>query len=358
MQFHHAKVVALKYPTEDALSLTLEPQVSNSSLFNYQAGQHLYIKVQINGQELIRAYSLNSSPVLEDALQITIKRIKDGKVSSYLHQTVQVGTSLQVSEPKGTFTADIQVSNHRSYYFFTTGSGITPIWSMIQTILTVEPWSYVYLLYGSRDEENIIFHDEILQWQQDHINRFVYEPILSQPLSHRWSALLSTRKVWEGEVGRIDAKHVTDFIHRHPPAAQRVKYLLCGVGDMMQTVRETLLKLDVEPSDISSEYFSSPTLHHDTKIDAIGSAMTVKLDKQTFQIKVQPQQTLLEAMLAEAIEAPYACQSGVCGECRCRLTKGKVSMQSHMALSDEELANNMILPCQSYAQSQALSLSY
>lgn len=302
MQFFDTRVVAVEYPTEDVLCLTLEPCAQDVTRFSYQAGQHVYVKVKVQGERLIRAYSLSSSPVCDETLQITIKKIPNGSMSQHLHQTMKVGSPLRISEPKGVFAPTIQASNHQSYYFFATGSGITPIWSMIKTILTVEPWSYVYLLYGNRDEDHMIFHDDIMQWQQRYPQRFVYEPVLSQPLSHRWSALLSTRKMWEGETGHIDAAKVSQFIHQYPPAAQRVRYLLCGVGAMMQTVRDTLLAMEVEPEDILSEHFSSPESQPDN-IDAINANMTVTLNNQTHQLKLQGQQTLLSAMLEQGVNA-------------------------------------------------------
>lgn len=357
MQFYPAKVTQLEHPTKDALTLTLEPQVSDTSLFDYQSGQYLTFDLKIKGKQERRSYSLNTSPVLDELLQVTVKRVKNGLVSNYLHDSVKVGDVLNVSVPSGAFTASIDEQNHRSYYFFAAGSGITPIWSMIQSILTLEPWSYVYLLYGNRDEDNIIFGDLIDEWQQNYSERFVYEPILSQPLSHRWSALLSTRKTWDGKVGRIDQKAVQAFIHVNPPQAQAAKYLICGVGDMIQNVQAALLALDVDKQDILFEYFGSPDdLAQD--VSSVDAQLTTHLNGKRESMSVSAGQNLLEAMLAHNIPAPYSCQSGVCGQCKTKLKKGSVQMKAKMALDDKELANDIILPCQAYAQTPQVTLEY
>ena len=345
------QVVGLSHSTPDALTITLQPLAESEADFNYQAGQFLTVEVDINGHQERRCYSLNSSPALDSQLEITVKRLPGGLVSNYLHDQLTVESTLRALAPSGQFTPDISEDNHRSYYLFAAGSGITPVLSITRTILSVEPWSYIYLLYGSRDEENIILREKLNETIELAPDRIAVEHTLSQPLSEKWSALWKSLKPWEGDTGRIDDVKIRDFIQRHPPKAQQARYLICGPGEMIATTQKALLALDVSMEDILVEHFHADNSSQDVP-QSVESTLTV--GKQ--QIAVDKGQTLLDALRENQIDAPYSCQSGVCGSCKAQLKNGKVDMPQHMALTDSELQEGKILLCQSYAKSDEIKV--
>lgn len=358
MKFYTATVVQRQQAIADAVTLTLQTPANTLAEFVYQSGQYLTVKCQIAEQEYQRSYSLSSSPIADDLLQITVKRVNNGAVSNYLNDSIQVGDTLQISAPLGAFRPDIHADNHRTWYLFAAGSGITPLWSIAKTILSVEPYSYVYLLYGNRDEEHIIFQDDIAAWQEYYPQRLQVEHCLSAPLSHQWSALWKNRSYWQGEVGRIDATRVETFIKNHPPPAQRVKYLICGPAQMIPQTQQTLLALDVAAEDIAFEYFGNTDAVSNQQVDGVAAQLSITYAGQQQRIPVAAGQTLLQALQAQGIDTPYSCQSGVCGSCKAQLNKGKVTMANHMALDETELQQGKILTCQACAQTAELDISY
>lgn len=354
-QFYALTISALDYSTEDALTISLQLPSELSARFDYQAGQFLTVRVLIDGEPQQRAYSLNSSPAVAEPLQITVKRVSDGLVSNYLHDHLQVGDLLKVAAPQGRFVQDLQPTNQRSYYLFAAGSGITPIVSMVKTILTVEPWSHIYMLYGSRDEEHIVLRQELEQWQQRYAERFTLVQTLSQPNSQKWSALLRSGERWQGEVGRIDADKVRAFIDQHPPAAQRARYLICGPGEMINAIEQALLALDVDGEDILVEHFGVSGSLSDSP-QGCAAQLAVNAYGTPVQVDVAAGQSLLQALLDQQVEVPYGCQSGVCGSCQAQLTKGEVHMVNAMALTDKERQAGAVLLCQCQAKSAKLAV--
>lgn len=358
MKLYPATITERRNTTDDALTLTLSVPSDCYSMFNYQAGQHITVAVKVDGKLLRRSYSLNSSPALDEDIQITVKRVTNGRVSNHIHDHYTVGDTLHISPPIGSFKPDISKNNHKSYYLFAAGSGITPIWSIAKTILAVEPWSYVYLLYGNKNEESIIFEKAIKNHESDYPERLFVQHILSNPISHQWKALFKNIGNWQGLKGRIDTNTIENFINTYPPQAQKAQYFVCGPGNMIPQVRNTLLSLDVADNDILFEYFGAPEDLSSQKINSVKAELTVQLDGVSKHVQVEENQTLLDAILDNDIAAPYSCQSGVCGQCKTRLTEGKVHMKSNMILNEKELKQGDILACQSYATTDSVGIKY
>ncbi|CAM2006603.1 ferredoxin--NADP reductase [Acanthopleuribacter pedis] len=326
-----AKTLVFAVPAE------LQPQ------FTWRAGQFITVHPIIDGKQVQRAYSLCTGPVAGGSPSITVQRVENGLVSNYLHDHIGVGDSLLVSPPRGNFCADIQAKNHRTYYAFAAGSGITPIFAQVQQILATESTSHIFLLYGCRDEDNIIFAKALEDLAAKHHGRLQVDITLSRPRSHQWRAMFSTRPRWTGATGRIDGARVKEWAIANPPPNQTVRYLVCGPGDMIDTVINALGEIDVAKSDILSERFGAAA----KKGGSTGSAATlsVTLAGKTTQIPVAAGQTLLQAMTAAGVEAPFSCQAGVCGSCRAKCTKGRVEQPGAAALSEKERADGYVLTC-------------
>lgn len=342
--------------TDDCVALTLDVPEQLRSVFDYRPGQYLTLEFTIDGQTVRRAYSLCSSPRLDKQLQIGVKRIDDGLVSRHIHGTLQAGDTVQVLPPDGQFHVDTDPKARRSYYLFAAGSGITPVYSIARTVLASEPYSHVYLLYGSRDEEHIIFGEQLEQLQAEHPGHFMVQHQLSQPLSHKWSSLLSSREYWKGATGRIDAKAIEQFILDHPPQAQEAIYCVCGPGAMIEQTEATLRSLDVADEHIKIEHFGDAN-SRDGNINGQKATAVAHYAGETLHANITAEQTLLEGFQAAGHTLPNSCQSGVCGQCVAQLKSGDVAMRSHMALDDEDLKAGKILCCQAVAKSNEIEIS-
>ena len=159
--FHSLRVKEVVKETSDTATLVFEIPQELAETFQYTQGQYLTLRLDINGKEQRRSYSMCSSP-LEKDIAVTVKRVKNGVVSNYLNDRVQAGTMLDVMEPEGRFFTPLDPDQRKTYYLFGAGSGITPLFSILKTVLEQEPQSFVHLLYGNRSEEGIIFKNLFL----------------------------------------------------------------------------------------------------------------------------------------------------------------------------------------------------
>ncbi|MDJ0841957.1 MAG: ferredoxin--NADP reductase [Acidobacteriota bacterium] len=350
------RVSALARDTADALTITLDLTDEAAPHFQYRAGQFLTLDVDVAGETCRRAYSLNSAPSLHEPLQITVKRIENGRVSNHLHGVLRQGDQLRVQPPAGKFCPDIDPKNYRTWFLFGAGSGITPLLAIMKEVLTVEPDSYVYLLYGNRDEDNIIHHRSLADWQQRYPERLTVMHTLTKPNSAKWSALWKNVPKWKGWTGRIDEGRVRRFIQEYPPPAQTARYCICGPGDMIRVVTDTLLAMDVPKKDIMAEHFGAPKTGATTT--GVAATLKTRLDGKPISVPVPTDRTLLRALLDAGHDAPYSCEAGVCGACTARLTKGSVTMSSCMALDEAEQAAGKILTCQAVAKEKEIAVRF
>ena len=179
-QFHTLTVQKVVPETNDALSVYLDVPNALRNEYSYEPGQYLTFKFDINGEEVRRAYSMCSSPV-EGEIAVCVKRIDKGLVSNYIHDSVKAGTPVEVMQPEGRFNTKIDPDQKKSYYLFGAGSGITPLLSILRTVIEQEPMSQVYLLYGNRNEDSIIFQQKLDALQQQYSGQLKVDYVLSQP---------------------------------------------------------------------------------------------------------------------------------------------------------------------------------
>ena len=182
----------------------------SNATFNYLPGQYLTIKFVIDGKEVRRSYSLNSCPFRDEPLQVTVKRVKGGLVSNWVNDRLKVGDQLEVMPPQGRFYANIQAEDYKTYFLFAAGSGITPMMSILTSVLQASPHSVVNLLYGNSNQSSIIFKEELESLQAQYPNRLTVVHTLSSP------KVWSSWKRWKGEKGRIDGPTIEKFIQHHP----------------------------------------------------------------------------------------------------------------------------------------------
>lgn len=332
-----------------AKTVTFDVPQPLSDLFRWRAGQHLSFRFSLNGQEVRRSYSISNSPHTPQPLQITVKRVRDGLVSNYINDDLAAGDTVEVMPPFGQFSLTPDRTARRTHYFFAAGSGITPIFAMLHSVLLAEPWSDVRLLYGNQNAESVLFREALATLEQDYAGRFALRHVLSKP--SLWSGFAYWRR------GRIDAYTIGDFLETLPPYAQDAQYNVCGPGAMNLAVREGLAALDVPATRIHSESYGGAQAAV-SPIVGVDAKAQIELSGRTHTVKVAAGQTLLDATLQAGMSPPHSCQSGVCGACRVKLVSGEAKMRARMALSDDDIADGHVLACQALPQTPELALKF
>ena len=345
MDWFELKVQDIKNETEDAVTVSFEVPSTIKNMFSWVPGQHVRLQLRVDGQLISRNYSISSPK--GRALAITVKHVYKGQGSGFINKKLKVGDALQVTPPMGSFILRPQAERRRSHYFFAAGSGITPIFSMLVSVLEQEPDSYAYLLYGNKDAKSTIFAEALDKLLEQYPNRLVICHCHSSP---GWFS----QSPWHS--GRINFEAVHRFIQENPPYAQDAQYYLCGPGSFLPDVKQALRDIDVPKGRIHMESFGGVAAGFQSQ--AVEAELRVTLHGQDYSVAVAAGQTLLQAMLTAGINAPYSCEGGVCGTCRCSLVEGKADMNNNLILDEEEIKRGDILPCQAVALTKELSLRY
>ena len=351
--------------TEDSYSFLFGIPENLIDIYGYKAGQYLTIKLIINGEEIRRAYSIFTAP-FEQKFGFTVKRVKDGKASNYLIEKVEVGQAIEVLPPEGRFTIEPEHSLQRDHYFIAGGSGITPVMSMILTVLEEEPMSNVYLFYANRNEDSIIFKQKLDAIEEQYEDQFHCVHVLSQPKKDKskgLKGLLAKNKTsWKGWKGRIDASKLQRFLDDFPSKSGLNLYYLCGPGGLIDSSQTFLLNKEIDKSNILREYFTNPDQEsHNPKgpVPHTGACEAeVKLNGETFTITIPEDKTVLEALIDLGKDPPYSCTSGACSTCVARVLEGEVKMDACFALDDDEVKEGLVLTCQSRPQTAKLKVDY
>ena len=347
--FHTLRVAAVDTETDVAKSIRFEIPDELKATFRWNPGQHITLRFRLSGEEVRRSYSISSSPLGNDGLRITVKRVKGGLVSNHINDDLKPGDQVDVMPPFGGFRLEAASQARRTYYFFGAGSGITPLFAMAQSVLMGEPHSTVYLLYGNKNAKGILFRDALDEFQAEAPERLHVRHVLSAP--SMWSSFDYWRR------GKIDAEAIAAFIGEHRPYAQDAQYYVCGPGSMNIDVRSALMGLDVPAERIHCESYGG-AVSVDDSVDGIAASAKVELAGAVQTIDISAGETVLQAVRAVGVQPPFSCESGVCGACRAHLSKGTVHMRARMALDDQDVAQGSILTCQSLPTSEQIELSY
>ncbi len=346
--FHELVVAAVREEIPGvARTVVFDVPVALRATFGWQAGQHVTLRFRIGGEEVRRSYSISSSADAGDPLRITVKRVEGGLVSNHVNDSIEPGARVDVMAPFGGFVLEPEPRGRRTCYLIGAGSGITPLYAMLRTILVAEPWSAVHLLYGNRNADSILFLGELSRLEEAYRNRLTVRHVLSRP---EWGS-----PCWRK--GRIDAEAIEAWIAENPPYAQDAQYFVCGPGEMNRTVISALTSIDVPTRRIHMESYGGSTDVEDT-VAGVAAVAEIVLGGRRTDVPVAADQTLLAAARAAGMEPPFSCEAGVCGACRAELVKGTVHMRSKAALTDDDLADGSVLTCQSVATSARVGVRY
>ncbi|HEV8080740.1 MAG TPA: 2Fe-2S iron-sulfur cluster-binding protein [Chitinophagaceae bacterium] len=355
-KFNSLKISEVIEETSDAKTFVFSIPEKLKKQFTYTAGQFIILKITINDKEYKRSYSFSSCPYTDTKYQITVKRIKDGIVSNYLNDNTQSGDELLVFPSSGNFFKEPEQNVRRNYIFFAGGSGITPVYSIIKTLLAKYPNNYVKLVYANKDSNTIIFYKELETLKSLYQKRFFITHIVSQASAG-----------WHGMTGRLDSDKMLYFLEEQRifPIAN-TNYYVCGPSPFMEMVEHELQKHGVPNDKLHLERFISigdgdhPLIMgmEPAAINLKSSTVCAKLDGKDNKVTCATDETILAAFLAAGVNAPYSCKEGVCSSCMAKLIKGKVQMLNAQSLTDIDIKENRILTCQATCLTKDVEINY
>lgn len=363
--------VAQRIPeTSDAVSLVFSIPKEREKEFRFGPGQFLTLFLNVNGETLPRSYSICSSPAVDRELKITIKRVSGGKGSNYIMDQVRVGDVIRVSPPAGHFFRPPASAGPHHWLLAAAGSGITPIFSILKTVLLTEPKAKVTLLFANRSPELVIYAKEIELWQSRHSERLKVVHVMSKPpLS------------WAGVKGRCEGDLLERLLSENLNGPEQVEAYLCGPDQFMNNVRQSLVTRGFKPEQIHMESFTiaHPGQGHVEPPPAtagdgpatrvyIGSAgerkvggearLEVLLGGENLMLTLKPNQTVLEALMESGSSPPYSCLEGNCMACMAKVREGTVYQDDPGILVEDNMKAGETLTCQARSASAKILIDY
>ena len=334
----------VKRETEASVSILFNVPEEFKSFYTYIAGQYLNLKLTLDGKEIRRAYSICSSPESGE-LRIVVKAVKNGAFSQFANTKLKAGDILEVGEPEGKFIFKPDSHQQKNYAAFVAGSGITPVISILKSVLKSEPQSSFILLYGNKTPEETIFHQELHDLQSQFTGRLFVHYVFSQS---------------KGELfGRIDKSTINFVLNNKHAALEFDTFYLCGPEEMINTVSKVLQENNVADTAIKFELFTTSIVESPEASSHDGhTKITILVDDEETTFEMSQKQTLLEAALKHGVDAPYSCQGGICSSCLARVKSGTAEMKKNSILTDSEIAEGLVLTCQAHPTSAEIFVDY
>lgn len=353
-QFYPLHVTDIRRDTRDSVVLTLEPPAESADDFKFIQGQYLTFRHKFDGEELRRSYSICAGRN-DGVLRVGIKKVDGGWFSSWANDELQVGDVLEAMKPMGNFHAPLDPNAARHYLGFAGGSGITPVISIIKTVLEEEPKSTFTLVYGNRSANSIMFREELEDLKNLNMGRLNIIHVLETEADIDLFSGLLTREKCDALFGRWVNVKGADLA------------FICGPEPMMLAVADALKAHGMDERNIKFELFASAQPGKAKKRAASekgaqSGAMckaTIILDgvRQTVEMP-KSGQSVLEAARAADLDAPFACTAGVCSTCRAKVIEGETEMEANYALEDYEVERGYVLTCQCYPLSDTIIVDY
>ncbi|MEU6462498.1 2Fe-2S iron-sulfur cluster-binding protein [Streptomyces sp. NPDC046976] len=350
-RFHPLQVAAVDRLTDDSVALTLTVPAELRAEYRHAPGQHLALRRRVDGAEVRRTYSICSPAPAPDgegpgSLRVGVRLVEGGAFSTYALKEINIGDELEVMTPAGRFTLEPAPG---LYAAIVGGSGITPVLSIVSTLLAREPEARFCLIRGDRTAASTMFLEEVADLKDRYPERLQLVTVLSR---EEQQAGLPT--------GRLDQGRLTELLPALLPTERVAGWFLCGPYGLVQGAEGALRELGVDRARIHQEIFhvdSGPTAAG-TMPGAAHSTVTARLDGRGGTWPVQEGESLLETVLRNRPDAPYACKGGVCGTCRAFLVSGEVRMDRNFALEEEETDAGYVLACQSHPLTEQVELDF
>lgn len=354
-RFHPLEVTEVRPETRDAVVVTLKPRPEDAALFDFTQGQYLTFRRDFDGTELRRSYSICAGRD-EGVLRVGIKRVEGGAFSNWANEELAPGAVLEAMPPMGAFHTPLDPAAQKNYLGFAGGSGITPLLSIIKTVLAREPKSRFTLVYANRQISTIMFREELEDLKNSYLGRFSLLHVLEA----------ETQEI-DLFTGRVDAEKCAALFRTWIDLPTIDTAFICGPEPMMLGIAAALRAHGMTDAQIKFELFASsqPGRAKARPVSARAADgdnstdVTLTLDGATRRFRMpKAGQSLLDAALANTLDAPYACKAGVCSTCRAKVLEGEVEMLTNHALEDYEVRAGYVLTCQCYPLTDTLVVSY
>jgi ring-1,2-phenylacetyl-CoA epoxidase subunit PaaE len=353
--FHPLRVRAIEPDTEEAVIVSFDVPADLRDVFAFNQGQYLTLRTEVDGADLRRSYSICAG-IDDGELRVAVRKVAGGVFSNWINQRLQPGDAVQVMPPQGRFFVPLDPQSHRHYLGVAGGSGITPILSIMKTVLGREPQARFTLIYANRAAKSTMFKEEI------------------EDLKNRYMARLSLHHVFSGEdtelplnSGVMNRDKLGLFLVRLVDAKRIDHAFVCGPYQMNDEAEAALLAAGVGEERIHIERFGvapqgqqAGAVEHEAKPgDAEHARIVIIRDglKREFEFS-KDDPSILDAASTAGLEVPFSCTSGVCGTCRAKLIEGQVRMTRNFALDKAEVANGFVLTCQSHPLTDRVVLSF
>ncbi len=354
-RFHSLKVQEVRRETPDCVSVSLEVPEDLKEDFSFTQGQYLTFKTKIGDQDVRRSYSICRSPLDED-LRVAVKKVEGGLFSTYANEVLKTGDVLEVMKPMGRFFTQLNPENEKSYLAIAAGSGITPIMSIMKTVLLTEPNSEFTLIYGNKATNSIIFREEIEDLKNQYLNRLRVFYVLSRE---------------QTEIpflyGRIDEDKCNSLFETIIDPSNVDEAFLCGPAPMIDASRQALEQAGMDAKNVHFELFASPqqlaeqkqATSDKKKGEGMQADVTIILDGLSTELTMDAEaENILDAALANGADLPFACKGGVCATCRAKIEEGEVEMDINYALEPDELERGFVLTCQAHPKTSKVVVNF
>jgi ring-1,2-phenylacetyl-CoA epoxidase subunit PaaE len=354
--FHPLRVRAVQPDTQEAVIVSFDVPEELRPVFGFTQGQYLTLRKEIEGQDLRRSYSICAG-VDDGELRVGVRKVKGGAFSNWINEQLQPGDTIHVMAPQGRFFVPIEPDSRRHHLGIAGGSGITPILSIMKTVLAREPNSRFSLIYGNRSLKSTMFKEELEDLKDRYMARLVLHHVFSD--QHTDSEI---------NAGVMDRAKLGEFLASLVPAASIAHAYICGPFQMNDEAEAALLAAGVPEERIHIERFGVPrqaagqvgaVVHQAQPGDAAQAKVVIVRDGLQREIEfTREQPSILDAASAAGLEVPYSCTSGVCGTCRAKVVEGSVRMERNFALDKKEVAAGFVLTCQAHPTTDRVVLSF
>jgi len=354
--FHPLRVRAVQPDTAEAVVVSFDVPEHLRPVFGFTQGQYLTLRKEIDGQDLRRSYSICAG-VDDGELRVGVRKVTGGLFSNWINEHLKPGDTIDVMAPQGRFFVPIEPGARRHHVGIAGGSGITPILSIMKTVLAREPGSRFTLVYGNRKMRSTMFKEELEDLKDKYLSRLVIHHVFSD--EHTESDI---------NAGVMNRAKLGEFLRTLVPAAGIAHAYICGPFQMNDEAEAALLAAGVPEDRIHIERFGiaqqpasqvGAVVHQSQPGDAVQARITIVRDGLQHEVAFSREQaSILDAASDAGLEVPYSCTSGVCGTCRAKLVEGHVRMERNFALDKKEVADGFVLTCQAHPTTERVVLSF
>ncbi len=350
-KYYPLKVTKKVFETKTSCSFYFSVPEENKALFtSYKTAQFLTFRFLIEGKEYVRSYSIASSPFVDEPLRTTVGFVEGGVVSNYMLSQIKEGDSIDSQKPMGEFFCLPKKLNLKTYVLFGAGIGITPLFSILKTVLETESAKNVVLVFSIRNHESFIYEKELKNLQEKFKEKIKIKLILSC------------------EEGRLDSEKLSQMLKIFD--LKNSLFYLCGPKDYMKMISKHLLASDVNEDSIHTEDFKvipirGPKPNEDSVFftadifeDGEPKKLRAVLEGEDIEISLNREKSLLEQLIDQGYSPPFSCTSGSCMTCMAKLKEGKIFQLEEGVLDEENINKMEILTCQCYPLSKTVSIDY